>query len=534
VDVSNSNVQNVCGQGPSCVGNGSSGRTTTFTIEPLNDEPHAESLHVYVNEPSPPAAAESDNVGDPNLNRKVQFGLDSPGTCDGSAYTTEEGSSGMYSHSSDGISIASGCPSLNHFFSDVPASDVRKETDVEETRVCQELVELLDKKTETMSTLSHGSLQSTLLTGVPLLSVPSNEGISPASSAASFTKILDVQRILKRNETVSKLIEKTKEIRNQTKFQCLSDNNDQLKHLFETKLPYPEASFVGDKVSPVEAPHYLCIRIDNKKLKRSSLPSDTSLMDSQISRIQSSDDQQRYIVHWFTIPKSKVAILYACLLNWLPADEFDQSSSSTSSHFSPKQAKKSKIELRQQQDNFTLGFILLQKEDRLEINDERDQAVKRLSESECDVENGAELNLNQQWEIVTVEEVKRRMSFMNIIEPETLQLPDKSDRPVGMTDAMLDQLLRVLPPRAQGYPWKKVFSTEEDGFSLNTLFRRMVNVPDWSSSIILITDSRNVIFGAFINCPLRLSDNSLYYGTGESFVFTFKPCKIQTEGEKIR
>jgi len=62
--------------------------------------------------------------------------------------------------------------------------------------------------------------------------------------------------------------------------------------------------------------------------------------------------------------------------------------------------------------------------------------------------------LDQQWEIVTIEEVERRMSEMNIFdEPEMFTLPDNSASPTDLNDDMLDSLLRELPPRAQGYPW---------------------------------------------------------------------------------
>ncbi|CAG0920817.1 unnamed protein product [Notodromas monacha] len=80
-------------------------------------------------------------------------------------------------------------------------------------------------------------------------------------------------------------------------------------------------------------------------------------------------------------------------------------------------------------------------------------------------------------------------------------------------------LIRVLPARCQGYPWKLSFSTAKDGFSLANLYRRMENVE--SCVLLIIQDSLNNVFGALLSHAPTIQDHS--FGTGESFLFTFAP-----------
>lgn len=95
-----------------------------------------------------------------------------------------------------------------------------------------------------------------------------------------------------------------------------------------------------------------------------------------------------------------------------------------------------------------------------------------------------------------------------------------------------------------GYPWTLVFSTSENGFSLNSLYRKMAGVE--SPILMVIEDTQgNVsanllgsticvpaqmiitrfsaeqVFGAMTSCELRVSES--FYGTGESFIFLFNP-----------
>lgn len=73
-----------------------------------------------------------------------------------------------------------------------------------------------------------------------------------------------------------------------------------------------------------------------------------------------------------------------------------------------------------------------------------------------------------------------------------------------------------------GYPWALVYSSETHGFSLRTLYR---NMQQWneeiSPTLLVIKDTNGRLFGAVVNCPIRISEH--FYGSGESLLFTFHP-----------
>lgn len=63
------------------------------------------------------------------------------------------------------------------------------------------------------------------------------------------------------------------------------------------------------------------------------------------------------------------------------------------------------------------------------------------------------------------------------------------------------------------------FSTENHGFSLSTIYRLMTDID--SPCLIVVKDTNNQIFGAMTSTNILQSDH--FYGTGESFLFTFYP-----------
>lgn len=93
----------------------------------------------------------------------------------------------------------------------------------------------------------------------------------------------------------------------------------------------------------------------------------------------------------------------------------------------------------------------------------------------------------------------------------------------GATDILepefLSKLAPLVPARAYGYNWARIFSTSDDGFNLKTLYRKMAGLD--CPVLIIIKDTKDAVFGALLTEPLRMSDG--FYGTGESFLFTFHP-----------
>ncbi|XP_047499439.1 TLD domain-containing protein 2-like [Penaeus chinensis] len=98
-------------------------------------------------------------------------------------------------------------------------------------------------------------------------------------------------------------------------------------------------------------------------------------------------------------------------------------------------------------------------------------------------------------------------------------LPDVNGTTEIITDHVRKSMYKKLPARAQGYSWKLVFSTSQNGFSLNSLYRKMSDVD--SPIMLFIQDTHQNVFGAVLSCSLRVSE--LFYGTGESFLFSFHP-----------
>ena len=52
-----------------------------------------------------------------------------------------------------------------------------------------------------------------------------------------------------------------------------------------------------------------------------------------------------------------------------------------------------------------------------------------------------------------------------------------------------DQLNQYMPPRTIGYPWTLIYSTEQHGFSLKTLYRDMQGVD--SPVMLVVKDTNN-------------------------------------------
>ncbi|KAM9909043.1 hypothetical protein OXX69_005793 [Metschnikowia pulcherrima] len=134
-----------------------------------------------------------------------------------------------------------------------------------------------------------------------------------------------------------------------------------------------------------------------------------------------------------------------------------------------------------------------------------------------------------------------------------------------MDQSLAADIRGLLPPRLQLYDdWELIYSLEQHGISLNTLYRH--SSPEWQQEqlrkkegkktgsgyaenvvktmvsfgserptsarahgyILVIQDEKKNRFGCFINEPLRPNDHRRYYGNGECFLW-----KTEWIGEKL-
>ncbi|XP_039913898.1 nuclear receptor coactivator 7 isoform X4 [Hirundo rustica] len=216
-------------------------------------------------------------------------------------------------------------------------------------------------------------------------------------------------------------------------------------------------------------PMFLCIKVG--KPMRKSFVSQSTTMSQQYSK------KKKQPEYWFAVPRERVDHLYTFFVQWSP-------------EIYGKDAKEQ-------------GFVVVEKE-------ELDMIDNFFSEP-----------TTKSWEIITVEEAKRRKSVCSFYEEEEDDdtLPILKHHSALLENMHIEQLARRLPARVQGYPWRLAYSTLEHGTSLKTLYRKSASLD--SPVLLVIKDMDNQIFGAYATHPFRFSDH--YYGTGETFLYTFSP-----------
>uniref|UniRef100_A0A8C3ALX9 Nuclear receptor coactivator 7 n=1 Tax=Cyclopterus lumpus TaxID=8103 RepID=A0A8C3ALX9_CYCLU len=234
------------------------------------------------------------------------------------------------------------------------------------------------------------------------------------------------------------------------------------------QAPIEDMLFSSEEKSTIP-PMFLCFKV-GKPMRKSFATGRTS---SPAHSFGSRDKQPEY---WFAVPQERVDHLYGFFVQWSP-DVYGK-------------------EAREQ------GFVVVEK-------DELDMIDNFFSDpASCS------------WEIITIDEAKRRQSFSSCDGELSLDaLPMLRDASDLLQDAHIEKLASRLPARVQIYPWRLVYSTVRDGTSLKTLYRSLADVD--SPVLLVIKDVDNQIFGAFSTHPFRVSEHC--YGTGETFLYSFCP-----------
>lgn len=247
------------------------------------------------------------------------------------------------------------------------------------------------------------------------------------------------------------------------------DNKSEIQLWLLKRIQVPIEDILPSKEEKSKTPPmFLCIKVG--KPMRKSFATHTAAMVQQYGK------RRKQPEYWFAVPRERVDHLYTFFVQWSP-DVYG------------KDAKEQ-------------GFVVVEKE---ELNM---------------IDNFFSEPTTKSWEIITVEEAKRRKSTCSYYEEDDeTALPVLQPHSALLENMHIEQLARRLPARVQGYPWRLAYSTLEHGTSLKTLYRKSASLD--SPVLLVIKDMDNQIFGAYATHPFKFSDH--YYGTGETFLYTFSP-----------
>lgn len=229
-----------------------------------------------------------------------------------------------------------------------------------------------------------------------------------------------------------------------------------------------------------DPPLYLCLRLGT--------PQNKNVFHNY--SIESYGKRRKKPEYWFSIPREKVDHLYAFFVQWTPEIYGDEE------EITPEKR----------------GFVV--------IDDNDSEDLEMLDEH-----FGPNSSFQKDWEFVhkeTAEEIisqSEAIKRRSIVFDEPIPLPELIGESTILTEAHISELSQELPGRTVGYPWTLIYSTDKHGFSLKTLYRDMVGLD--SPILIAVKDTNDNVFGAMTSCELKYSDS--FYGTGETFLFTFYP-----------
>ncbi|XP_056617779.1 oxidation resistance protein 1a isoform X5 [Triplophysa dalaica] len=262
----------------------------------------------------------------------------------------------------------------------------------------------------------------------------------------------------------------------QAKEQRDSVQQSQRENVQQSKSSQRQSSAEGPMASKErqKSHKFLCLRV-GKAMKKTFVSNASASMQQYAQR----DRKHEY---WFAVPQERSDHLYVFFIQWSP-EVFGEGMGSISRD---------------------PGFIV----------------VKQIEESEANEEQQTQDNSTKLWEITTKEDVnsKHGLSITASLDPETFKpiLNEPSDL---LEAEQIEKLAKHLPPRTIGYPWTLAFGTTKHGMSIKSLYRAM-QCQD-SPVLMVIKDSDGQIFGALASEPFKVSEG--FYGTGETFLFTFYP-----------
>ncbi|MCI4395815.1 hypothetical protein PGIGA_G00196370 [Pangasianodon gigas] len=249
----------------------------------------------------------------------------------------------------------------------------------------------------------------------------------------------------------------------------LQNNETEMSWLMKRMQGPIEAMLLCAEERSKKPPMFLCFKV-GKPMKKSFATGQTS------SPTHFFGSREKHPEYWFAVPQERVDHLYSFFIQWSP-DAYGKDA--------------------QEQ-----GFVVVEKDELNMIDNFFSDPVPR------------------NWEIITMNEARRRQSFGGFEDEEPLDLLSVLMDPSTLfEDTHIEKLAARLPARVQGYPWRLAYSTVVHGTSLKTLYRNLGELD--CPVLLVIKDMNDQVFGVFSTHPFRVSEH--YYGTGETFLYTFNP-----------
>uniref|UniRef100_A0A3Q2ZG13 Oxidation resistance protein 1 n=1 Tax=Kryptolebias marmoratus TaxID=37003 RepID=A0A3Q2ZG13_KRYMA len=246
---------------------------------------------------------------------------------------------------------------------------------------------------------------------------------------------------------------------------------------------------------------FLCLRV-GKPMKKTFV-SNASASMQQYAQLGKKNE------YWFAVPQERSNHLYVFFKQWSP-DMYGEGVRGMGQE---------------------PGFMVVKKNVVSETSDDEPITERNVKEWEVvslteyhrriDALNSEDLrSLCKRLQITTKEEVnsKHGTTIKAELEPETFK-PNLREPSELLEAEQIEKLARHLPPRTIGYPWALAFGTSKHGMSIKTLYRAMQGQD--TPVLLVIKDSDGQVFGALASEPFKVSDG--FYGTGETFLFTFNP-----------
>uniref|UniRef100_A0A669F7N0 Oxidation resistance protein 1 n=1 Tax=Oreochromis niloticus TaxID=8128 RepID=A0A669F7N0_ORENI len=245
---------------------------------------------------------------------------------------------------------------------------------------------------------------------------------------------------------------------------------------------------------------FLCLRV-GKPMKKTFV-SNASASMQQYAQLGKKHE------YWFAVPQERSDHLYVFFMQWSP-DMYGEGVGGMGQEPGFRVVKKNEVKETNEHEPIT------------DLN-VKEWEVVSLTEyhRRIDALNSEDLrSLCKRLQITTKEEVNSKHGTVKTeLEPDTFK-PNLREPSELLEADQIEKLARNLPPRTIGYPWTLVFGTAKHGMSIKTLYRSM-QAQD-TPVLLVIKDSDGQVFGALASEPFKVSDG--FYGTGETFLFTFNP-----------